>query len=58
MKVDSLECGQNFATMVCSTAEMLLVGEMSLLYFLSSLALGLGKGKDESLGSSVPLGLQ
>lgn len=26
LKVDSLECGQNFAAMVCSTAEMLSVG--------------------------------
>lgn len=52
----SLQCGQNFAAMVCSTAEMLSVGEMSLIYFLSSLALGLGKGKDESLGEQRVFG--
>lgn len=56
MKVDSLECEQNFAAMVCSTAEMFLMGKMSVIYFLPSLALGLGKGKDESMGEQRAFG--
>lgn len=56
MKVDSLEYGQNFAAMVCSTAEMFSMGEMSVIYFLPSLALVLGKGKDESLGEQRAFG--